>query len=688
MAAAAALREATGLVAQLAGLVVLAGTVAGVVAFLYRWYVREQVPGGLSLLFGLAAVAVYLNTSRALGQVIGGSTLPTEAEVALFNVAAFGLASGGAVLGRRAGDGLGADIASGKGRGVDSDVGRLVQSVGRIVTVDLPEDIDDAVGYDPIPEETKAKLAGKRFLFPRRLTVAELRERLVSRLRSDYAVGQVDVELAADGSVEYLALGSRAAGIGPTLPPATTAVAIRADPAFAASAGDVVQVWETEPMERVLTAELRGVAGETVTLAIDAADTPKVDPRKEYRLVTLPVDDRPDREFASLLRAADETFSSVTVDAGSPLHGLPVGALTPTVVAVRREDGESVALPDREYVLAPGETLFAIARPEVLRRLERAARPLDPSLVPVARHPETQGTDESGADGTLPPDARTGPAVASGTEAGSESGTDEPSDPTPAGDAVEPAADDSGTGGKPAAGRATGTDGTTADGSTDEASMRETTAGDAATGEPAAGDTATAGNEGTGGQAGASSFQELKSEFESGDADWDDGPEESAGVDVGGDDEDDDSGDASSGLDLQGDDLFGGDDSDDPGTGSEDPTDDLGLEVDDDTGSDSDDPEDGLAALDVGGEDDLGLDDDIGFGDGSDDEGSDDGGSDDGGSDDEGSDDEDSDGEGEGDGGGGGARSFQELKAEFESGDADWEDDVDDSPGGDMRLDE
>lgn len=42
----------------------------------------------------------------------------------------------------------------------------------------------------------------------------------------------------------------------------------------------------------------------------------------------------------------------------------------------------------------------------------------------------------------------------------------------------------------------------------------------------------------------------------------------------------------------------------------------------------------------------------------------------------------------EGDGDGGGSKSFAQLKEEFESGDADWEDDVSDSPGGDMRPDE
>ena len=199
VAASSAMQTVTDLVAQLAGLVVLAGTLAALAAFLYRWYVREEVPRGLSLLVGLAGVTLYLNTSRALGQVIGGSTLPTETEVALFNIAAFAVATGGAVLGRRAGDRFGTDVALRGGiDGMETDVGRLVQSVGRVVAVELPEEIDDIVGYDPVPDETKEKLAGRTFVFPRRLTVEELRDRLVTRLKADYAVGHVDVDLTGD----------------------------------------------------------------------------------------------------------------------------------------------------------------------------------------------------------------------------------------------------------------------------------------------------------------------------------------------------------------------------------------------------------------------------------------------------------------------------------------------------------
>jgi len=697
---------------ELFGLAVLAGTLSALVALTYRWYTRERAPLGLALLFGLAGVAVYLNTTTVLGQVISGEMDPMDA--ALFNIVAFLFGVAGAATGHRTGDHFGKEVLLGDpGRDINEEVNRLVETVGRVTSVQLPEEIDDVVGYDPVSPRTKTKLAGKRFVFPRNLTVEQLRERLISRLKTDYAVGTVDMELADDGTVEYLAVGSRAAGIGPTLPPATNAVAIQADPAFAASAGDLVQVWETDPMRRILTAELRGVAGDVVTIAISSADTPKIDPTRQYRLVTLPVDDRPEREFASLLRAADETFSSVTIEAGSPLHGMPVGALNLTIVSVKPEDEEPTALPEATYVLAPGDVVFAIALPEALRKLETASEPLDPALVPddeadiqQETQVDAQQTPPAQADSPESPAASESPATDSDTAVG-ETGDD-------------------GVGGK-------------ADSSTFDDLKAEYESGDGwedeeepeDDGEPVeavatSGDEPDTDDEFDSG--GASSFDDLKAEYESGDADWaddgsggdddeeiafdsdDEGLDEDAGRDVdtgAGDDTGDDlvslenadvsfSDDESetedegseeeklSGLELEDDededeDLLG-----DDGLFEENDDDDLsGLDLEDDgdedlSGLGLDDDDDDLSALDL--ED--GSEDDDPFGD--DEDGPFDDEDSDGNEDDDGEDDE----EDEDDDGGGGGTSFQQLKEEFESGDADWEDDISDSPGGDMRLDE
>jgi hypothetical protein len=410
------------------GLAVLGAGLAGGVALVYRWYARERVPGGLAILVGLSAVAVLLNTTRALGQVIGNTGDPLDETVAIFNIITVLVSVAAARAGTDVGDHVAAEVFESTADRVDGDVGRVVQAVGRVVTVELPEEIDDIVGYDPVPAETKAQLAGRAFLFPRQLTVDELRGRLVTRLKADYAVGHVDIDLADDGTVEYLALGSRAAGIGPTLPPETSAVAVRADPAFAASAGDLVQVWESSPPERVLTAELRGTTGDVATLAVDAADTRRLDDTAEYKLVTLPVEARPDREFASLLRAADETMAAVTVAEGSVLVGQPLGALDATVVAVRPPGGPVEPLPGRDRLFAPDETLYLVGTPETIRRVDAAARdrasttdesspaagsemPSDrrvDATTPVAGEPDDRdpvaGTPDATEEGTTPPD--------------------------------------------------------------------------------------------------------------------------------------------------------------------------------------------------------------------------------------------------------------------------------------------
>jgi hypothetical protein len=422
------------ILAQLLGLALLAGLLAAIAALLYRWYVGERVPAGLSLLFGLAGVALVLNTSTLLAAQLSAES-SVELVGAMFNVAAFVGAAAGAGAGTRVGDAISIDFFSESGReGEDRDLSAIVQSVGRVTTVTLPRDIDDVVGYDPVSPATKEELAGRRFLFPKRLTRAELRDRLTRRLHQDYGVGHVDVEFGADGSVTYLAVGARAAGIGPTLPAATNAVAIRADPAHAASAGDLVQVWDAESTQRVLTGELRGVAGDVVTIAIDAADTPKLNPTKRYKLVTLPVEDRPDREFAALLRAAEETLATVTVGEGSKLDGATVDSLGVTVAAITSAETEPEPLPVGERALAGGETIYMIGKPPALRRIEAAGEPpesVEPAEdMPSARGEQSGTTAADSAAGDATTAAESGPAdstVSAGPDA-AESEAEPPAD--------------------------------------------------------------------------------------------------------------------------------------------------------------------------------------------------------------------------------------------------------------------
>ncbi|QOS12205.1 TrkA-C domain protein [Haloferax gibbonsii] len=412
------------------GLVVGAFVVSAIASLLYRWYTREIIPRALSVLFGGAVVALYLNT---IG-LFGAFTTGTETEVFQLDTVLFNTASllGGALIapvGRVAGDRLTTDVFAVAGaKELDADVSRLVRTVGRVTSVTLPEDIADIEGYDPVGEAVKTQLSGKTLLFPRRLSEAELRDRLATRIKDDHGVGHVDVEFEAGGNeVSYLALGSRAAGLGPTLAPGTVAVAIRGDPGSGAAAGDPVQVWSvpkpatddenapsgdavagatdaTEPAQsaeptaetppggsgslsdggtdapaapaaptRVAFGELRGVADDVATVALDEEDADRLTSGEQYRLVTLPADPHVDREFASLLRNADETMAVTTVAPGADLDGLAVSDVDTTVVAIRSANRPVDAIPGRGRELAAGDTLYVVGRPEVLRKVERRA---------------------------------------------------------------------------------------------------------------------------------------------------------------------------------------------------------------------------------------------------------------------------------------------------------------------------
>ncbi|GAD53261.1 hypotheical protein [Halarchaeum acidiphilum MH1-52-1] len=359
---------------RIAGLGVSAFLVALVVAAVYRWYFRQSASTALGAFAGVSAVALYLNTKTAFASVVANQAAIFDAGDVVFNVAAFVVAVALGAPGGRAGDRLAVEAFAFLGtREVAGDVGQLVTAVGRVVAIGIPDEIEDVEGYDPVPEETKAKMHNKTLLFPRGLTVPDLEARVAARLREDYDVGYVDVDLDESGAITYLAVGTRLAGIGPTLGPGMGAAAVRADPPNDAGPGDAVQVWRTDPEpERVATGEIRGVAADVVTLALDATDAERI-AGGDYRLLTLPSDPSADRQFASVLRGADETMATVTVREGGALADGTIGDVGATVAAVRPADGPIDPIPARSRPLAVGDVLYLVARPDVLRGIEAAA---------------------------------------------------------------------------------------------------------------------------------------------------------------------------------------------------------------------------------------------------------------------------------------------------------------------------
>ena len=356
---------------------VVAGVVAGSAALTYRWYFRSEIPEGVTGLLGVSVVALYLNTTSLGSVAIGDNPALLAPESVVFNLVSLGVAVVMAPVGRYAGDRLAVDVFALSGaKQFEGELSGVLRRVGRFTAVTLPpaDEIEDMDAYDPVSPENKTELADTTLLFSRKLSPAELRERLVSRIKEEYGVGYVDVDLDADGAIEYFAVGSRAAGLGPTLAPGSAAVAVTADPPNNATAGDTVQLWRDGPdPERVATGELRGVADDAVTVALDESDAERLTEEGDYRLVTLPAEPQADREFASLLRNADETMASITVETGSDLEGRTVGEVGSVVAAVRPADGPVQPIPRRAYALAAGDLVYLVGRPDAIRRLETAS---------------------------------------------------------------------------------------------------------------------------------------------------------------------------------------------------------------------------------------------------------------------------------------------------------------------------
>ena len=371
----------------------LATLIAGAGSLTYRWYFRTEIPDGVAMILGVSVVALYLNTT-SLGALAGAEDPELlTVDGVVFNVVALGLAAAVSPLGRYGGDRLAVDVFALSGvKGIEGEMSRFVRTLGRRTPVTLPAaaEIEDMDTYEPVSLEKKAEMAEKTLVFPRKLTVEELRDRLVERVKTDFGVGYVDVDLTGDGTVEYFAVGSRMTGLGPTLAPGRVAVALSADPANNATAGDMVQIWRTEPEpKRVATGELRGVADDVATVALDDGDAAELSVEGGYRLITLPAEPQADREFASLLRNADETMATVTVKAESDLVGTAVGGVTAVVAAVRSDGGAVQPIPPRAYTFASGDTVFLVGRPDAIRRFEAAA----------VEHSPEPGVDADGGDG-------------------------------------------------------------------------------------------------------------------------------------------------------------------------------------------------------------------------------------------------------------------------------------------------
>lgn len=350
------------------GLLALISTTA--VAVIFRQHTTRRIPAGAGVLLGTSLVAVWLNVDAILTDSLVRETSLTHYASGVFLLGTFVVGAFAAEAGRRIGDRLACDVFDIAHLDARDEVVGLLRSARLVIELAMPDEIDDAEGYLPVDDETRARLAGRRFRFPRRLDGDELASRLASRVERDFDVDYVDVALADDGTIDRLALGREPSGLGASLPPGTVATAIQGATLPEAGTGDPVEVWTNDDEGTfVATGELRSVNGDVATVVLDEGDVDDVDHRSSYRLVTHPDASEDLTDLVPVLRDAAETMTSVTVEAGGPFEGEFAGWLPARVPVVKR-DGAPVPFPAERETLQAGDVVYALGTPSAIRRLE------------------------------------------------------------------------------------------------------------------------------------------------------------------------------------------------------------------------------------------------------------------------------------------------------------------------------
>lgn len=270
------------------------------------------------------------------------------------------------------------------------------------VRIRVVGEVADMEGYPPLSEERRAELANAELTMPADLRIEELEDRVADRLRTEYDLGDVSVDVDGRGRARVVAappfsgLSKRVAdgrhavsvtGLVPTglargdeVTIITPNAQVRGTVLSADTGEDPDDVPDIEPLSAdesaedsskpVRTPTTAGGEGR-LTVAVTRTDVQPLLRAPEVKIVVESRGTRREYEVVSMLRRADRQFRRVSVDATSPLAGTALGHADlrdtheVSVVAVRKASGWHIG-PSGETTLEPGDELFAIGTRDAL----------------------------------------------------------------------------------------------------------------------------------------------------------------------------------------------------------------------------------------------------------------------------------------------------------------------------------
>lgn len=354
---------------NIVGLGLLAGVTATCAAVVYRRTTTRALPIGAGIIAGVAVAAAWPNYLAVDSGAVIAETPLLRYTTGYYLAAVCLVSTATATVGHQVGDRVACDVYGVDRISADNETAAVLRSGERVVTVELPEEVDTLDGYRPVSEQCLRRLEGETLLFPRRLSREELESRLERRIETDFDVDYAAATIADDGTVSTLAVGRQPPGLGPSLAPDEAAVAVRATPTPTASAGDPVEVWAGDDETLVATGTVRATVGETVTLVVDRDVADRLDVDGEYRITTRPTRTTETEAFLSVLRETPETISALTVEANGSLEGEFVSWLPMAVLAIVR-DGDVIPFPEQRETLQAGDTVYVVGTPAAFEEIE------------------------------------------------------------------------------------------------------------------------------------------------------------------------------------------------------------------------------------------------------------------------------------------------------------------------------
>ncbi|OYR68734.1 potassium channel family protein [Halorubrum ezzemoulense] len=397
--------------------------VAGALGFVFKYVTDVTIPGLGVVVLSLAIAGVNGGLLALNDETIRSSERAPAILTAIVVVLMISLYA------HAQGDRLGASapkrisLKQLRDRTLSTDVIELVGGRGR-VSVEVAGEVTDIEGYPPLPADTRAAILDGDWTFPADLPLAELEDRFAERLRTEFDLADVSVQIDEQARATVSAAPPTGA-LSKRVPAGKRAVSVSALVPTGIARGDVVRVitpdigvegaviaaqssGKPEPGAGAASTvvppagddadseDFRTDGGETdvpsppaataptttggegrVTLAVDRSEATDLLRADRGRVLVLSRGTRREYELTALLRRAGKRFRKVTVAAGGPLDGHTIGEAEvreayDVAVLAARHDSWRVA-PDGTQPLSAGDDLFVVGSRDALDRFAEVA---------------------------------------------------------------------------------------------------------------------------------------------------------------------------------------------------------------------------------------------------------------------------------------------------------------------------